>query len=399
MLTFEAFYAARSYPLVQGLRQTLASLRAMNLDNSTPIPAKATVSELPGEINRIGILTAKATFKFDRNGQVELDTQNPFPLLSKDQETPLGPLPTDSRARRSDKFEVMLLGNAYPPRRGATAVKVALTVGTERRELLVCGDRVWIGGDPKRASISQARPFDCMPLLYERSFGGTAAVHIDSRSILDISHPINPRGKGFDARPQAEGLCKALRAPQGFPALPPGPRALPNIENPRTPIARWEDAPDPVGWAPAPLDSGIPFLKLITAQSATVARLQQQGRYTPENFQKEVETAHNEDPDLWLYRAHPDWVIDLPQPAAIVRLENLLAGAPAVELRLPQLRVVADYVIYGRQGQRDLRPQSLVLLPEEQRFYLVYRLPFHFEPGPAHERSFRLRTAAGWLQA
>jgi len=87
----------------------------MNLDNRTPLPAQVTVSELPGETDRIGILTAKATFKFDRTGQVELDTQNPFPLLSKDQETPLGPLPIDSRARRSDKFEVMLLGNAYPP--------------------------------------------------------------------------------------------------------------------------------------------------------------------------------------------------------------------------------------------------------------------------------------------
>jgi hypothetical protein len=154
-----------------------------------------------------------------------------------------------------------------------------------------------------------------------------------------------------------------------------------------------------VGWAPAPPESGIPILKLLKAQAATVARLQQQGKYTPENFQKEVETAQDQDPDLWIYRAHPDWVIALPQPAALVRMENLLAGAPAVEFRLPQLRVVADYVIYGREGQRDLRPQSLVLLPEEHRFYVVYRLPFHFEPGPAHERSFRLRTADGWLLA
>jgi hypothetical protein len=371
----------------------------MNLVNTTPLPAQAIVAELPGETSRIGIVTAKATFKFDRTGQVELDTQNPFPLLSKDQETPLGPLPTDSRARRSDKFEVMLLGNAYPPRKGATATKVALTVGTERRELLVFGERVWIGDDPKRAAISPPRSFDCMPLIYERSFGGTAAVKIDSRSILDIAHPVNPRGKGFDARPQAEGLGKMLHTPLGFPALPAGPRALPNLENPRAPIARWDDAPDPVGWAPAPPESGIPILKLLKAQAATVARLQQQGKYTPENFQKEVETAQDQDPDLWIYRAHPDWVIALPQPAALVRMENLLAGAPAVEFRLPQLRVVADYVIYGREGQRDLRPQSLVLLPEEHRFYVVYRLPFHFEPGPAHERSFRLRTADGWLLA
>jgi hypothetical protein len=373
----------------------------MKLDNATPLAAQVTVSELPDEPNRIGMLTAKATFRFDRNGQVQIDTQDPFPLLSKDQDTPLGPLPTDSRARRGDKFEVMLLGNAYPGRKGAAATKVVLTVGSERRELLVFGDRVWLGDDPKRATISQPRPFDCMPLLYERSFGGTAAVNIDSRSVLDITHPINPRGRGFDPRPQAEGLCKMLRAPKGFPALPPGPRALPNIENPRAPIARWQDAPDPVGWAPAPPESAIAFLNVIKAQTAAVAQMQQQGGYTPEKFQKqqEAKAQEGEDPDLWLYRAHPDWVIALPQAAAIVRMENLLPGAPMVEFRLPQFRVIADYTIHGRQGQRDLRPQILVLLPEEQRFHLVYRLPFNFEPSPAAERSFRLRTAAGWLSA
>jgi hypothetical protein len=373
----------------------------MRLDNATPLPAQATVAELPGEPNRIGMLTAKATFKFDRNGQVQPDTQNPFPLLSKDQATPLGPLPTDSRARRSDKFEVMLLGNAYPSRKGATTTRVALTVGAERRELLVYGDRVWIGDDPKRASISQPRSFDCMPLIYERSFGGTVPVNIDSRSVVDITHPINPRGKGFDARPQAEGLCKMLRAPKGFPVRPPGPRALPNIENPRAPISRWEDTPDPGGWAPAPPESAIAFLNVIKAQTAAVAELQQHGGYTPEKFQKQQEAKARQegDPDLWLYRAHPDWVIALPQPAAIVRMENLLPGAPLVEFRLPRLRVIADYTLYGRIGQRDLRPQILVLLPEEQRLYMVYRLPFNFEPGPAHERSFRLRTADGWLLA
>jgi hypothetical protein len=373
----------------------------MNLDNATAIPAQATVAELPDEPNRIGVLTAKATFTFDSTGRVQLDTQDPFPLLSEDRPTSLGPLPTDSRARRSDKFEVMLLGNAYPPRKGSTATKVVLTVGTERREILVLGDRVWIGDDPKRATISQPRPFDFMPLVYERSFGGTSAVQIDSRSLLDISHPINPKGKGFDPRPQAEGLGKLLRAPKGFPVPAPGARALPNLENPRAPVVRWEDAPDPIGWAPAPADSAIAFLKIINAHLATVTKMQQQGTYSAERFQKEEEAKaqQGEDPDLWIYRAHPDWVINLPPPAALVRMENLLAGAPVVEFRLPQLRLIADYTIYGRQGQRDLRPQVLVLLPEEKRFYLVYRLAFNFESGPAHERSFRLRTETGWLQA
>jgi hypothetical protein len=371
----------------------------MELTNATPLAAQVTVADVAGEQNRIGVLAAKATFRFDRAGQVELDTQAPLPLLKEDQPTPHGPLPTDSRARRGNKFEVMLLGNAHPARGATTVTQVALSVGNERRELRVWGDRFWVGADARRMAISQPRPFSVMPLVYERSFGGTAAVQLDSRSVLDLGHPINPRGKGFDPKAQADGLGKLLKAPAGFPALPPGPRPLPNLESPRAPITRWEDEPDPVGWAPTPADSAIAFLNIIKAHTTTVARLQREGRYSPENFSKEVEAAGEDDPDLWLYRAHPDWVIPLPPAAALVRMENLMADAPLVQFALPQLRVIADYVIYGRQGTRDLRPQILVLLPEEQRFYLVYRLAFNFQPGPAHERSFRLRTAPGWLTA
>jgi hypothetical protein len=84
--------------------------------------------------------------------------------------------------------------------------------------------------------------------------------------------------------------------------------------------------------------------------------------------------------------------------AARVRLENLLPDAPVVELALPCLRVIADYVVYGRQGERDLRPYALVLLPEERAFYLCYGTTFTFERGPANERALRLRTATGWFQ-
>jgi hypothetical protein len=372
----------------------------MKLENKTPIPADLTIAEAPHLNSRIGLLTAKATFTFDAAGRVELDSQTQFPLLSNDVPTPLGPLPSDNRARRGEKFEVMLLGMAHPPR-PAASVLVALTVGSERRQLLVVGDRVWLGDDSRSAFISQTSPFESMPLVYERAFGGTAAVEIDATSVLDISHPINPKGRGFDPNPQAHGLAQLLGVPPGFPRLPPGPRALPNIENPRAPIVRWQDAPDPVGWAPAPLDSGIAFLEIIKARSARVAQMQQEGSYSPEKFQEEeaARAEREDDVDLWIYRAHPDWVISLPPAGALVRLEHLIAGVPVVELRLPQLNLVADYTLYGRLGQRPLRPQALVLLPQEQRFYLVYRFAFNFEPGPAHERSFRLRSEVGWPEA
>ena len=96
-------------------------------------------------------------------------------------------------------------------------------------------------------------------------------------------------------------------------------------------------------------------------------------------------------------RAHPDWVIPLPPSAPTLRLENLLAGTPVLEMSLPSLGVVADYTINGRTGRRSLTPHMLVLLPDQGRFYVVYRLPFNFQFQPGDEREFRLCTEPKWF--
>lgn len=326
---------------------------------------------------------AKATFRFDSSGRVSLDEQEPLPLLDQDQQTPLGVLPADIIARRGPRFEVMLLGHAYGAgRRSVPKVSVALSVGHERREMLVFGDRYW----QDRETISAPTPFERMPLVYERCFGGSKLARLDAVTELDVFEPINRRGRGFDTEMQLQGLSELLGAPPGFPVLVEPKRCLPNLENPAALIARWTDAPDPVGWAPAYRDTAISLL-------AVIRRERERARRAHEGTQ----AVEPEDTDQALYRAHSDWVIDLPAARARLRLENLLPDSPVLELVLPELRVVADYELYGRRGERDLRPHALVLLPDEHKFYIVYRLPFQFEPGPSHARAFRLRTEPGWF--
>jgi len=65
---------------------------------------------------------------------------------------------------------------------------------------------------------------------------------------------------------------------------------------------------------------------------------------------------------------------------------------------IPPLRVIADYVLGNRVGTRELVPQLMVLLPEQMRFYIVYRASFTLETTAGMERSFRLRTTHGWFQ-
>jgi len=350
----------------------------MRLLNQTAVPATVTTSDFEGSSQRVGLLTAKATFRFDSNGWVELDTQEPFALLAQDEKTLLGDLPADLQPRTDAALEVILLGHAYAPReRPVAALTVALTVGKVRREILVFGDRSWA---PNRKAASRPTPFTRMPLTYSRAFGGTVPINLDKESVFDLSDPCNKHGIGFDAERMARDLGGLLKARPGYPTLPAGyVRRLPNLEDASAPIARWDDAPLPACWATVPID--------VPIWSARQAR---------ENPKPPLAEIKRELSTVVHYRAHPDWVIPLPASAPTLRLENLLTGTPILEMSMPNFGVAADYTVSGRTGRRSLIPHTLVLLPDQARFYVVYRLPFNFQFQPGDEREFRLRAEPKW---
>jgi hypothetical protein len=354
----------------------------VRLVNQTAVPATVTTSDFEGSTQRIGLLTAKATFRFDSHGRVDLETQEPFPLLAQDEKTPLGDLPADLQPRTDPSIEVILLGHAYAPReRPVSALTVALTVGKVRREIFVFGDRSWA---PNRKAVSRPTPFIKMPLTYSRAFGGTVPINLDRESVFDLSDTCNKNGMGFDAERIARELGALLRAPRGYPTLPAGYlRRLPNLEDPRAPIARWEDAPLPVCWATVPIDVPIWAFRQAREKPAPPPP-------------PPLDQIKRELPSVVNYRAHPDWVIPLPSRAPILRLENLLAGTPLLEMSMPSFGVLADHAINGRIGCRSLMPHTLVLLPDRWRFYVVYRLAFNFQFQPGDEREFRLRTEPRW---
>lgn len=339
----------------------------MQLVNSSPVPADAFVAEFPGVVDRVGVLTAKATFCFADNA-CELDTQRPFALLREDEETELGVLPRDISPRRDNVFEVMLLGcahvrNALPAREQ----RLRLSVGDRSAEIVVIGDRRWAeGGEP-----AEPEPFTRMPLTWERAFGGAAEVEIDEGAVIEVADPLNRRGRGFDAATMARSYADALRVPPGYPKCTYD-RRLPNLEDPRHRIARPRDAPKPACWAPIPPDVGFHMIRAIE-------REQREERIDPADALREV-----------FQRAHPDWILPSFDPGARVTLEGMSPDGP-VSFALPQLRVIADYIVGPRKGERELLPTTLVLLPEERRFYLVYRATFSVPYEPVLERCFRIR--------
>ncbi|WAS91535.1 DUF2169 domain-containing protein [Nannocystis punicea] len=351
----------------------------MELINRTPVVAQIRVSTLEGTPHRYGMLTAKATFMVGEDQCTRLDTQDPVPLFDADEPTEFGAFPSDAVPRRDRALEVIVLGAAYG--NGRSWQQVELAVGDHRRSVNVTGDRHWIGSG-RGARISEAARFDAIPLTWERAYGGSVECRIDEHSIIELEHSMNRFGRGLDAARLAKDVGAAFKAPAGFPCLAPDyRRALPNIEHPQHLIVDWNDDPRPYCWATVPMDIGVHLQRAHDHFKARGEGLSQQEML--------AQVYH---------RAHPDWILPIPSADAPVLLRGMTPGAPW-SFRLPRLRVLADYEFGPRTGTRELEPHLLMLLPEQSRFYLVYRYFFTMpDVTPTTRRSFRLRLEKGWIE-
>lgn len=347
----------------------------MELINQTAVACDVQVSPIEGSDpeRRYGLITAKATFVVDEREHVALDTQAPYPLFAEDEKTLLGTFPSDAVPRRDPAFEVMVLGSVYGG--GKRRQLVELSVGTHRRTLLVSGDRHWL----TRERHSEPVPFNRVPMTWDRAYGGSVECWIDEHSALDLEHPMNKFGLGFDAEKLAADVGKAFKAPEGYPRLPPGwRRPLPNIEDPERPMRSWDDDPRPICWAPLPTDIG--------------EHLRRAHDHMAEHHEGMSEEAMIE---MVYQRAHPDWIVPLPAAEAPVILKGM-TKKQAWRFALPRLRVLADYEIGEATGTHTLAPQMLMLLPDESRLYIVYRHFFTFMTTGEMQRSIRIRLEKGW---
>ena len=137
---------------------------------------------------------------------------------------------------------VTATGTVRGPSRSPFVRKVSLSVGSARRELLVFGDRTWqkrLSGD---LESSDPAPFEGIPLVFARAFGGSYELPPGLFPTTNLPHPgllvvypRNPDGIGFyPDKDRASG------------------RPLPNIELANQVSRRWDDMPEPGGFAPCP---------------------------------------------------------------------------------------------------------------------------------------------------
>jgi hypothetical protein len=95
------------------------------------------------------------------------------------------------------------------------------------------------------------------------------------------------------------------------------------------------------------------------------------------------------------HRAHPDWIIPVPPPSARVVMTGL-TPSQVLAFNLPCMRPVVDILSGADVLAQPLAPQMLVLLPEQMRFYIVYRTVLLLDYAKDEERSARMRIEESW---
>lgn len=246
------------------------------------------------------------------------------------------------------RADIVLVGRAYAPAdQEVRVLDVSLRVGNVTRTIKVFGDRHWeCGSRLLPAFAADPEPFQTMELVYERAFGG---IDVEGGDWCKE----NPIGCGFFAKKSKKAIDNAR---------------LPNIEDPGNLIRYWDDHPTPVGfgfygrtWVPRGVYLGTYDEKWRKERSPDL----------PEDFRFDYYNG-----------AHPN-----------LQAEGYLKGNEEVDLvnltpdgrtlfRLPGISVSAivsktsQHETGGREGDIEkiaLNLDTQCLIPDEKRFYLVWR--------------------------
>lgn len=236
--------------------------------------------------------------------------------------------------------DVVLIGSAHGPEgKAVPQVDAGIAIADKRKLVRIMGDRVW---RKNGAGFSPPQPFESLPIVYERAYGGLHRE--DPESEAAAAEERNPVGLGFRGKrkeQEAEG------------------QSLPNIEDPQTPIKRWGDPAVPQGFGYV-----APYWLPRRAFAGTYDEDWQANRapYLPNDFDPRFFNA-----------AHPD----------LVFADYLKGGEPVqvvgmnpkghLRFRLPACELSAQVKVAGQTETPPLNLETVQIEPDEAQLCLVWR--------------------------
>ncbi len=323
----------------------------LQLKNKTPFAAQLALFPNQQGIDTLYIIV-KATFNIGRKWTLADEQKQPTGADEYWGDDPA----TSSIKYASDLHigkpatDIVMLGHAWAPEgMPVNQLDVALSVGHVGKHIRIFGDRQWDDG-----YISSPLPFETMPLLYERAFGG---LHKAEGKMI-AGEVRNPIGRGFAGK-------RRVKEMNGLP--------LPNLEDPRQLMKNVGDVVNPAGfgflspnWQP----------RLSFAGTYDEQWLVTRAPYLPDDF------------DLRFFSmAHPDLVYP-----------GYLSGGEPVQIsgvnpngvlrfNLPELQLRAGVFVGSRTEQPVFNLETVLIEPDEMLLGLTWKacLPCDKEVLKIHE--------------
>jgi len=308
----------------------------LQLKNSTPFAANMALFPDQYGVDTL-YLMVKASFNISQNLTLA-DKQSP--LLEVDD---YWGEPDKTSIKFASDFhigkpatDIIMLGNACAPgNEPVRELDVSLTVGQVSKTVRVFGDRVW-----KNGQITKPEPFQTMPMVYEKAYGGTHTVDGQILSQEDR----NPVGCGFTGeRPESEI--------NGMP--------LPNLENPASLIRQYNDRPVPGCFA---LSAPNWQPRLNYAGTYDEQWQQQRAPFLPTDFDSRFFNMAHED------LIYPGFL----RGGEEVQITNMHPGGD-LHFILPSINFVSSILLDKQTISTGFNLETLILEPNQTQMSLVWR--------------------------
>lgn len=309
----------------------------LQLDNRTPFAANMTLFPDQQGVETL-YLVVKARFKI---GEQWVLADKQLPPTAEDEYW--GEPEKSSLKQASDYHigkpatDILMTGNACSLNsEPVKQLDVSLSVGQVNKTIRVFGDRQWQDG-----RITPPIPFQTMPMIYERAYGG---VHVIDGQVDSLEEK-NPVGCGYAGKRSAAEM-------DGM--------ALPNLEDPGSLIQQYTDKPEPGCFA---MSSASWQPRLAYVGTYDDAWQEQRAPYLPDDF------------DLRFFNmAHKNLIY----PGYLRGGEAVhIAGmhpAGNLSFNLPRINLVSCVSMQNKDEKSPLfNLETLMIEPNELKLSMVWR--------------------------
>lgn len=308
----------------------------LQLKNATPFAANIALFPNEQGVDSAYIIV-KATFNI--GAQWTLVEEQPLPV----EEDIYWAEPDNSSIKYASDYhtgklatDIIVLGHACSPQgQAVTELDVGVSIGQVSKEIRVYGDRVWQEG-----RISSPKPFQTMPMVYEKAFGGTHIV--DQKIQASCMH--NPLGCGFAGK-------RSVSEMNGMP--------LPNLEDPKQLIRQHTDQPVPacMAYVAASWQPRSNYVGTYDQSWQT-----QRAPYLPEDFDKQFFSMAHKD------LIYPGFI----QGGETVNITNMNPTG-GLNFTLPHIKLASNVNINNRVESPAFQMETLILEPNLLQLSMVWK--------------------------